>query len=158
MTLELSWVVEYHTAMLSRLTRVLVLLVAFVALQASVLGASAAYALGVQHAMADGAPSGGLRHAPAMPGGTSTSVAIPSAAPAGSSSGLAAAKAPGGEAPCDHESAPQQCAAMPACWLFVGAPSVRPNVPGMPAMCVAPAVALAPALVALPPELPPPRA
>lgn len=148
---------EYHTTMLSRLTRALVLLVAFVALQTSVLGTAAACGSGGQHAMAGSAPSGGLRHALAMAGDTPVSVASPSPEQEGSFAGLTAAELPDHEAPCEHGTTPQQCTVMPACWAFVGAPSVRPNEPGLPAMRVAPAVALAPDLAALPPELPPPR-
>ena len=152
--LELPPVAEYYAAMLSRATRGLVLLVAFIALQSSVLGSAAACALGGHHPMASGTASEGMPDMAATPGG----VAAPSSGSAGSSSNVAAAEAPDGEAHCEHDALPARCAAMPMCTAFIGTPSAPANDPGAPLMRVASAITLAPELEALPPEFPPPRA
>lgn len=154
---ELPPVAEYYAAMLSRATRGLVLLIAFIALQTSVLGSAAACALG-GHPMASGTASAGMPDMATTPSGDPVSVGAPTSGLAGSSSSVFAAEAPDGEAQCEHDAPPVRCAAMPMCSAFIGTPSAPPNEPGAALMRVASAVTLAPELEALPPEFPPPRA
>lgn len=154
--LELLPVAEYHVPMLNRLIRAFVLLVAFVALQASVLGAAGACVVGGEHGAA-GASSMDPRHGAALPVDAAASVPAPDPRSASNpSSSLAAVT--GGEAPCEHDAALQRCAAVQACVVFVDASVRRPDEPGVPiAHAVPPHAALAPDSPALPPEPPPPR-
>lgn len=147
--------------MLIRLARTLPLLVAFIALQGSILGGAAACALGEHHPMdATGMVS-------AAPVGSSDGPAVVDPMPAqggSTSSGMSAwASSDASDVserrvPCDHERMPEHCTVMPACSVFTVPVAQRQQQVGAPASRIAPLVALEPGLEAAPPELPPPRA
>ena len=63
-----------------------------------------------------------------------------------------------GDVPCEHGTAPRDCAAMPVCSVFAAPFSSHPQEPGVIATRVASMVALAPPSPTIVPELPPPRA
>ena len=155
---ELPPVGEYYAAMLSRATRGLVLLVAFIALQASVLGSAAACALGGHHPMASGTAFERMPDMAGTPSDDPASFGAPSSGLAGSPSSVAAAETSEGDAHCEHDTPAARCAAMPMCTAFIGTPSAPANEPGAPVTRVASAITIAPELEALPPEFPPPRA
>jgi hypothetical protein len=127
--------------MLHRLTRALLPLAAFVALQGSLLGSAASCTIGAQHsATAVGSPGGALSDdMPGMDGPMS---------PDETDGGM----------PCEHDSVPARCMSMPACAIFIAAAAVPLSDAGAPSGKVAPLVALAPGFEPIPPELPPPRA
>lgn len=144
--------------MLSWLPRTLMMIIAFVALQVSVLGATPACALWDHQPMASAASSDGARRPAAAPDDASMSVMAANDPFAGPSREPAMAGTPDGKTPCEHGTAPERCATMPSCAAFIAAQSASPAEPPVPATRVAPAIMLAPAFAALPPELPPPRA
>lgn len=125
--------------MLRHLSRTLLALAAFLALQGSILGSAAACALMQHHAAGTVAVS-------EMPDMSSTPVAS------------ANAPASGKEAPCEHDTAPTDCAAMPVCAAFVESAAVRLYEASALVTRVGPMIASAPAYLAPPPEIPPPRA
>ena len=62
-----------------------------------------------------------------------------------------------GDGPCDHATAPQDCAAMTVCsTVFVSSPVASRDVGAVPAR-IAVTTVLAPLSLAFPPDLPPPR-
>lgn len=144
--------------MLSRLPRTLMMIIAFVALQVSVLGATPACALWGHQPMESATSSDGARRAGAVPDNASMSVMAANNPPTGPSRELAMVGTPDGKTPCEHGTAPERCAAMPSCAAFIAAQSAFPDEPPVPVTRVASAIMLAPVFAALPPELPPPRA
>lgn len=144
--------------MLSRLPRTLMMIIAFVALQVSVLGATPACALWDHQPMASVTSSDGARRSGAAADDASVGVMAANDPFAGPSRELAVAGTPDGKAPCEHGTAPERCAVMPSCAAFIAAQSASPDEPPVPATRVASAIMLAPVFAALPPELPPPRA
>lgn len=144
--------------MLSRLLRSLMIIIAFVALQASVLRATSACAMWRHQPMASASSPDGARRFAAAPDRGSMSVMSADDPTAGPSRELDMTGMPDGTAPCEHDSAPERCSAMASCAAYVAAPSVPQAEPPAPATRVAPAIVLAPKFASLPPELPPPRA
>lgn len=147
--------------------RALLALTAFLALQGLPAGSAAACSLTGHYAAASGGE--GSRSAAAiafvmgdMPGMSSKSV--PSATVGGPTIDVDPAtdqiKAParGDGAPCGHDTAPPACTAMPLCGVFVKSSSVHLDRTAVPVARAATIASRAPAFVAFPPELPPPRA
>ncbi len=158
--LELSEAREYYTSIMSRLFRALLLLTAFVALQASVLGGTAACALLGHHPTASaGAPMLGMP----MPDGSMNDASASRARSAAAQEPILVSEAGSRNsadsgAPCDHSTAPEDCSAMPECSVVAVASSVVQPGSDAPAARVLPTVVLAPTFLVIPPELPPPRA
>lgn len=144
--------------MLGRLVRSLMIIFAFVALQASVLRATSACAMWGHRPMAPASSSDSARHFASVPDRGSMSVMAADDAIAGPSRELDMTGMPDGTTPCEHDTAPERCSAMASCAAYVAAHSVPQAEPPAPATRVAPAILLAPKFASLPPELPPPRA
>ena len=124
--------------MLRHLSRALLALTAFFALQGSILGSAAACAL--------------MEHRTQGAGAMSEMSDV-------SSEQVSSANAPssGRDASCEHGTAPD-CAAMPLCAAFVESAAVRLYEASALVTRVGPMIASAPAYLAPPPEIPPPRA
>jgi hypothetical protein len=148
--------------MLNHLARVLFLFTGFFALQASAL-LSAACDLPRHHSpgtlqiadqQGDAAGMSSAMRGMPMPG-----------APADNDREMIATETsePGSPAtpddgPCDHATAPQDCAAMTVCSTVFVSSSVAPHEVGALPERIAVTTVLAPLSVAIPPDLPPPRA
>lgn len=144
--------------MLSRLLRSLMIIIAFVALQASVLRATSACAMWGHQPMASARSSEGSWRFAAAPDSGSMSVMAANDPFAGPSREMDMTGMPDGTRPCEHDTAPERCSAMASCAAYVAAAPVPQAEPPAPATRVAPAIVLAPKFASLPPELPPPRA
>lgn len=142
-----------YRRMLTRFARALLVLTAFLALQASVLGGAAACALPGHAAM-----SGSAGPSPDGTRGTTPTTAVQAGSASMDGMAMDGASSADGDVPCEHGTAPSNCAAMPVCSVFAGPFSSRPREPGMIATRVAAMVALAPPSPTIVPELPPPRA
>lgn len=149
-----------NTGMLNHLARVLFLFTGFFALQASALWSTACdlpghHSLGAMAAQQGGETEvGGAMNGMPMDGApaddASEMIAIETPAPGSPAT-------PDG-APCDHATAPQDCAAMTVCSTFFIPPLGAPREIGAPQVRVAVTIVLSPLSVAIPPDLPPPRA
>lgn len=135
--------------MLTRLAHALVVLTAFLALQASVLGGAAACALS-----GHGDMSGSRETSPSVGSSATAAESVP--ASDASMDGMAMGGAP--DVPCEHGTAPRDCAAMPVCSVFAVSSPSHAHEPGIIAARVASMVALAPTSPTIVPEPPPPRA
>ena len=125
--------------MLRHFTRALLAATAFLALQGSILGGATACVLMEHH-----------------PTGTMAMSEMPdmSSMPVGSANEPASEE----KAPCAHDTAPPDCAALSVCAGFVEAAVANLDEASAPSTQVRPLIASAPDYLALPPEIPPPRA
>lgn len=140
--------------MLKPLARALAAFTAFLALQGSLLGSGAACAL-TGHVAAS---SVGMD---AMP--EASSAALPGAAGEQSadrrdSTARTSASPAANDAPCEHDTSRQECAALPVCTAFVESVAMHIDEVAAPTARVGPMIARAPAYSAPAPEIPPPRA
>lgn len=162
--MELSASLAYYGTMLSHPPRALLALAAFLALQGSPAARTTACTLTGHHvAGSDGESSRGAAAIAMgdMPGMSSKLVRSASARPTMDvDPATDQIKAPGrsGGAPCEHETAPPGCTVMPLCVVFVKSSTVRLDRTAVPVARAATMASRAPASVAFPPEIPPPRA
>lgn len=126
--------------MLRHLARALLALTAFLALQGSILGSAPACAR--------------MEHRTQSAGAMRETLDVSTSTPLASANAAASGK----EAPCEHDTAPTDCAAMPACAAFAESAGVRLYEASALVTRVGPMIASAPAYLAPPPEIPPPRA
>lgn len=148
-----------NTGMFSHRARALFLLTGFFALQASALWSTACDLPGHHSPGAMAVEQDGEADVVAAMNG------MPMAAPADEANEMIAIEtpAPGSpvtpdDEPCDHATAPQDCDAMPVCsTVFISSSVASHEVGALPAR-IAVTTVLAPPSLAIPPDLPPPRA
>lgn len=145
--------------------RALLALTAFFILQGLPSGSAAACTLTGHHAAADGAASlGSGTPAVAMTGMSGiSSTGVPGRAGKATvdrdrATEQTEAAVRGGGTPCGHDTSAPSCMAMPMCMVFVKSCPAHLDKTGLPVALAATMVSRAPAYVALPPDIPPPRA
>lgn len=145
---------------MTRVLRLLTLVVSFAALQLTLLGGGPGCALPVMR-VAHRAPGAARATAVTMAGMDMTDPSGPAHAPADTSDTGHLAAGPAHAAPCEASAAPRACPTMAPCLFAVVLPSVRRGVPtviGAPSPVAVLAVVRTPPSETPAPELPPPRA